>query len=66
MNIQVVGTGIAQSVYRLSTCWTAMFDSQMGHGIFHLSAASRSTLGPTRPLSNGYRRLFPWGKAAGA
>jgi hypothetical protein len=33
---------------------------------FHFSMLSRPALGSTNPLYNGYRGLFPGGKAAGA
>jgi hypothetical protein len=37
------------------------FHSRRGLGIFLFTTASRTALGPTHLLSNGYQELFPWG-----
>jgi hypothetical protein len=36
------------------------FDSQRRLGIFLFTTASRTALGPTHLLSNGYQWFFPW------
>jgi hypothetical protein len=58
-----VGFGIAQSIYRLATGWTAR-GSNPGRGEIFRTRPDRSW-GPSSLLYNGYR-VFPGGKAAGA
>jgi hypothetical protein len=46
--------------------WTtgrSRFDPRQRQRIFPLTSESGLALGPTQPLSNGYRRPFPAGKA---
>jgi hypothetical protein len=55
---------IAQSVQRWATGWTIgvlRFDCRRRLGIFLFTIASRTALGPTSLLTNGYQGFFPWG-----
>jgi hypothetical protein len=47
--------GVAKSVSYLTTDWM----TGQGQRIFPLASMSRSALGPTQPLYDGYRGSFP-------
>jgi hypothetical protein len=58
--------GIAQSVYRRATGWTSGVGLPAGARFLFSLQRPDWIWGPPSPLSNGYRELFPWGKAAEA
>jgi hypothetical protein len=63
-NIRCLWTGIAQSVWRLATSRTVRGSNPGGGEIFRIGP--ERPYGPSSLLYNGYRGLFPGGKAAGA
>jgi hypothetical protein len=53
---------VAQSVWCLATGWMrgrSKFDPQQRRKDFPIACVSRSDVGPTQPLYNGYRVSFP-------
>jgi hypothetical protein len=61
-NYLLLGAGIAQSVWRLTTGWTS--SSPVGGKNFHFTM-SRPALGPIQPPVQWVPGVLSWGKASG-